>query len=121
LKFSKLDFNEKTVAHITLYFDAIINKTPLISVGNKIQNIELQEHLCRVGNKTQEEILIWIDKNTKPFRCYLNSLATVANFLFIDYKINFRRGLNERIIYDAIVVWNDNLNIMEEVHVKDLM
>jgi hypothetical protein len=120
MKCSRLDDNDLTFIHVKLYIDAYENRSPLMSVGNCIQKRQLQDHLdrnCLEGN--QQVCLDWIEKNSKPLRCYLNSLTIFSEFLWIDMQVNFRKGLVREIFSQAVKIFNENLEYLEQVRIED--
>jgi hypothetical protein len=124
MKFSKLDKTQKTFSHIKLIYDAICNNVKILSVGNLIQKRELEEHLknmdCLEGEKHQEECLKWIEKNARPLRIYLNSLIDFSEYLYFDSQLNYRgKELIEELVYDAIDIWNENLEILEQIRLEE--
>jgi hypothetical protein len=123
MKFSKLEADEKTFIHIEMYYTAIINKTPLMSIGNILQKRELEEHLKKmnvVNGEKQEETLKWIENNCKNLRIYINSLIDFAEFLYMDSQLNYRGDkLIKKLVFDAIKVWNDSVPILEQIRIED--
>jgi hypothetical protein len=124
MKFSRLDKTQKTFEHINLIYEAICNNVKILSIGNLIQKRELEDHLkrlgCIEGEKHQKECLEWIEKNAKPLRIYLNSLIDFSEFLYFDSRLNYRGSeLIKELVYDAIDIWNESLEILEQIRLEE--
>jgi hypothetical protein len=93
--FCFLEKDKKTFSYVMRFVDFIENnKTKnIISLGNKIQREEIEEHLKRNNikeNAVAEEIK-WVEKNGKGFRIYLNTIKIAA---LIFYSRDRDCGIN---------------------------
>jgi hypothetical protein len=123
MRFSKLEKDDKTLDHIKMYYHAITNKEPLMSLGCLLQKRELELHLKIVNCKEEEhkdECIKWIEKNAKNLRAYINSLIDISEFLFMDSKLNYRGNelIKER-VFEAIDVWNESVEMLEHIRIED--
>jgi hypothetical protein len=73
--FCYLEEDYKTLEYLKLYFQ---ENTNLLSIDNKIQVKEIQQHLQTHCNyKKDYEIDNWIKENGKKFRDYLNTIKLI--------------------------------------------
>lgn len=115
--FSLLDRDDKTFRYIKRYLKECHNYDESFKLDNKIQNEEIQKHLYLSHcpqDKQKEEMLSWVDKNSKPFRDYLNSIK-------IAYSAWILTGHNEEdFTFEEFKLMQSNLfkvkEVLESIH-----
>ena len=111
--FSLLDKDQKTYNHILEYYNGILNNVSVFSIDMILQKRELTEHLQRCTKEhDKDEICKWLEKNASPFRCYLNSLKSVALFCIMDRRINSKNNLSWDNFCKIVDIWREEKQLI---------
>ena len=119
--FSCLEKDDKTFYYVKEYYGRVCCNETLCICDIDIQRHELEDHL-KNNNKDlhdNKEVALWIEKNSRNFRTYINSIKLLTFFIFSNNQINHIENLDKGTFCTYIDIWNNKKHsIIDSLYFK---